>query len=155
VRVKAPNIIGCFLPVVVVVDGVPSNYATISIDPSGSACTADPILGGPNFSQLQGGGTLNIGSIFLNRQRISFEIDVVGPQLTFDQTNDTAGASYVRVSLANVNEVNAYVPAGIAQIGACTVFRFTGDSAQYPQTTPATPLDAGANSRSTVPPAAT
>ncbi|MDA1236817.1 MAG: hypothetical protein O3A53_18710 [Acidobacteria bacterium] len=143
VRVKAPNIIGCFLPVVVVVNGIPSNYASISIDPSGTACTADPTFGGPDFSQLQSGGTVDIGSIFFTRSRISIDIDVVGPQATFDQTTDAAGASYARVTLPDANAVRAFAPQGINQIGACTVFRFTGESAQYPQLVAPVPLDAG------------
>lgn len=144
VRVQAPNIVGCFLPVVVVVNGIPSNYASISIDPSGTACTADPTLGGPNFSQLQNGGTLDIGAVSLTRQRISTEVDAVGRQLTFDQTIDAAGASYARVTLPNANAVQAYAPSGINQIGACTVFRFTGENAAPPQSVLPTPLDAGA-----------
>lgn len=145
VRVKASTgLSGCFVPVTVVVEGVTSNYGSVALDTSGNACTADQVLGGPDFSELQNGGNLDIGSIFLTRSRISVDIDVVGPQIVYDQTTDSGGANYARVSLPNIQEVMNYTPSGINQFGACTVFRFTGENAEGPQSAVPTPLDAGA-----------
>lgn len=150
VRIKAPNIIGCFLPIVVVVNGVPSNYATISIDPSGAVCTPDPNLGGPNFSQLQNGGTLRIGSVSLSRSHISFDIAAASPQQSFDLISDNVTASYTKVTLT-AQQVSSYVPEGVTRIGSCVVFRFSGESPEVPNITPATPLDAGAQLTISVP----
>jgi uncharacterized protein (TIGR03437 family) len=150
VRIAAPIMAGCFLPVVVVVNGVPSNYATISIASSGLVCTPDPALGGPNFSQLQNGGTLRVGGVNLSRSRLSFAIGAVGPQQTFDITTDNATASYTKVTLTP-QQVSSYVPEGVTSIGSCVVFRFNGETPVIPNITPATPLDAGAQLSITAP----
>jgi len=150
VRIKAPNMAGCFLPVVVVVNGVPSNYATISIASSGLVCQPDPVLGGPNFSQLQNGGTLRIGSVNLSRSHVSFDIGAVGPQQSFDIVSDNVTAGYTKVTLT-AQQVSSYVPQGVTRIGSCVVFRFNGETPEIPDVTPATPLDAGAQLTITVP----
>lgn len=142
VRIKAPNITGCFLPVVVVVNGIPSNYASLSIDPSGAACTPDPILGEPNFSQLTNGGTYSSGVIALSRGRSSIDIDFLGPQAVFDSISDTASGLYQKVTIQNVAAFAGNI--GITRIGSCSLYRYTGEDSGVPELIPPTPLDAGA-----------
>lgn len=134
VRVAAPNIIGCALPVVVVVGGVPSNYATVSIDPSGAACTPDPLFGGPNLSQLQNGGSFTVGTVNLARTR-----STIGP--SFNSTADTAQASYSRVTVANVAAFGGINP--VTEMGACTVYQFSGEDTEFQGGGTSTSLDAG------------
>jgi uncharacterized protein (TIGR03437 family) len=143
VRITAPNMTGCFLPLVVTVNGVPSNYATISIASSGSVCTPDPDFGGPDFSQLQNGGTFESGAISLTRSRLSFDVDLLGPQQSFDLTSDIVAAAYERITL-NAQQVGSYAPSAVSSIGSCVVFHYTGEASEFPDTTPTTPLDAGA-----------
>ena len=142
IRIAAPNMSGCFLPVVVTVNGVPSNYATVSIASSGLVCTPDPVFGGPNFSQLQNGGTFETGFISLSRSRLSFDVGLLAPQQSFDLTTDIVAANYQRITL-NAQQVSSYAPAAVSSVGSCVVFRYTGESAEFPDATPAVPLDAG------------
>lgn len=141
VRVVAPNIIGCSLPVVVVVGGVPSNYATVSIDPSGAACTPDPLFGGPNFSQLQNGDSFTTGSINLARSRSSFSVPSLGQAQTIDSVTDIAQASYTRTTITNVAAYGGSSP--VTAIGSCTVYQYSGENTEYQPGGTSTFLDAG------------
>src|SRR5690606_2872791 len=129
VRITAPNIIGCALPVVVVVNGVPSNFATISIDPSGAACTPSSLFGGPNFSQLQNGGSFTVGSIALARARSSIDASGFAQAQTIDTVSDIASASYTRVTVNNVAAFGGLL--AVTNIGACTVYQFSGDNQEF------------------------
>lgn len=129
VQFLAPNITGCFLPVVVVVGGIPSNYVTISIDPSGAACTPDSTFGGPNFSQLQNGGSFTTGSINLTRARSSYAADALGQAQTIGLISDSASASYKRVTVTNISAFGGLQQ--VTEIGSCTVYQYSGDNTEF------------------------
>jgi uncharacterized protein (TIGR03437 family) len=58
---------GCYVPVVVQVDGAPSNFTTISVaGPGGGDCTDLTGISGPMLEKLLAGGTARIGSIVLS-----------------------------------------------------------------------------------------
>ncbi len=142
IRIKTPDMSGCFLPLVVVVNGVSSNFATVSIDPSGADCTPDPIFGGPDLSQLQNGDTYNAGVIALSRGRSSLDFGAFGPAQSLDTVIDSASAFYEKVTVANVAAFAGNL--GVTTIGSCNVYRYVGDEATIPDLNPAAPLDAGA-----------
>lgn len=140
VRIRAPNIIGCSVPIVIVVGGIPSNYATVPIDPSGAACTPDSLFGGPNLSQLQNGGSFTVGTINLMRTRSSITVALAKGQ-TFNQIADTAQASYNRITIPNVAAFGGINP--ITELGACTVYQVSGQNTQFQGGGTSVALDAG------------
>ena len=119
IRIKAPEMTGCFLPVVVVVEGVVSNYATLSIDPAGEKCRPDLLQGGPTVSQLQT-GSVNVADIVLGRTRY----------LEDDSIEDIAEATYNKITIPNPA---AYAGVEIlTRMGACTVYQTTRGDLDYP-----------------------
>ena len=69
IRFTIPDgVTGCFIPVVVQIGGFVSNLATLSIDPSGAACTPIPsTLPAALTQQLAGKPNVTFGSIALGR----------------------------------------------------------------------------------------
>jgi uncharacterized protein (TIGR03437 family) len=62
-----PGLSGCYVPVVVQVDNVVSNFTTISVaGPDGGDCADLSGVSGPMLDELQAGGTLRVGSIVLS-----------------------------------------------------------------------------------------
>ena len=46
IRVKVPaDLVGCFMPITVIVEGITSNYGTISVDPDGGDCSPNDLFG--------------------------------------------------------------------------------------------------------------
>ncbi len=99
VRFVVPESVdGCYVPVVVVVEGVPSNFTTISVSQSGAACSSGS--GGFTAAELeaaQARGGMRTGNISLARTRISFSGPL--PAQTFEITTDTAFASFWNFNL--------------------------------------------------------
>jgi uncharacterized protein (TIGR03437 family) len=125
IRIVVPAVYGCYVPVYVVVEGVVSNFISISIAQAGSLCS-DPGGYDPALLQLaQTNGGLRTASVYLNRMR------GYAPSLEFQ--TDSAGASFVRIPL------QALLMSGTAPVaGSCQVV-------QFPLATPAalSYLDAG------------
>lgn len=138
--INSSDLNGCFLPVTVVAGGVTSNFTTIAMNPDGGQCVQDPLFGGPDLSQLQNGGTLRTGDIGLIRQRTEFVIPDGQGQLQ-DLVTDFANANYQETTITNVNWFSGIVP--VSQIGACTVYQFSGENPDPPGLPNPTPLDAG------------
>lgn len=74
VRFATPESVdGCYVPVVVVVDGVSSNFTTLPVSPSGGTCST----GGGGFTAAElelarMSGGLKLGSVSLSRFNLSF-----------------------------------------------------------------------------------
>lgn len=149
VRFEVPEgVTGCYVPVVIVVEGTPSNFTTMSIAEPGEDLCSQPEIGLDSdlLSRAQQQGEMRLGSIQLNRQRFSFSgsfASTPGAGQTFEFTSESASASYTEF---NLNELLAFSGIGqITTIGSCTVFQFSGDTtAQDPIEDRATGLDAGA-----------
>ena len=141
VRFVVPESVdGCYVPVVVVVEGVPSNFTTISVSQSGAACSSGS--GGFTAAELeaaQARGGMRTGNISLARTRISFSGPL--PAQTFEITTDTAFASFWNFNLNQLLQSQGF--AGISTIGACTVFQIQGADAQSVDPIIPPGLDAG------------
>lgn len=140
IRVQPAGLFGCFLPVTVVVDGAASNYTTISIDPDGGTCAANPTFGGPDFDELQISGTLRTGDVQLLRLRSP------APTLSLrvqsqDLVLDSVVASYQQYDMSNTDTFAGVIP--ISVVGACNVYEFNSENTDFPTLIPPIPLDAG------------
>jgi hypothetical protein len=143
VRFATPESVdGCYVPVVVVVDGVSSNFTTLPVSQSGGTCST----GGGGFTAAElelarMSGGLKVGSVSLSRFSLSFSGPF--PSQTFDIKTDTASASFSDFNLSQL--VTSQGVAGISTIGACTVFQIQGTTTQPVDPIRASGLDAGAS----------
>lgn len=143
VFVMPSGVFGCWVPVRIDVEGVPSNTTTMSISPNGGACSdAANGLSGAVLSAAQNQGRIRFGSINLNRIRISLAgafPSQVPPNTEFK--TDSASADFQEFDL---RQIQAWSGIGlISTIGACTVFQFSGEETTPDDPTRGRPLDAG------------
>jgi uncharacterized protein (TIGR03437 family) len=123
--VVPPQVAGCYVPVYVVVNGVISNFVSMSVADSGSTCS-DPLGYDPEtYQQLLTSGKLRLGSIGLSRFYVETK--------AFGYQGDAATANFSTFGSGSLGL--GQVP----QAGACVVV-------QFPTPTVPTPLglDAGA-----------
>ncbi len=113
-----PGVSGCYVPMVVQVDDVVSNFTTISVaDPGGSDCTDLSGISGPMLEKLQAGGNLRIGSVVLGVAKSDFVSETgVGE---FFQADMTWLTNRITMGLPSpgscmVNPVKSAAPFGLA-----------------------------------------
>ena len=107
---------GCYVPVVVIVNGVPSNFVTMSINAEGGACSDPGGLTPDKLAATQSAG-LRYGVLSLagsSMQQGGMTIDT-----------ETATGSFVRYDAASVLSATAIT--GFSGAGACNVFPFGRD----------------------------
>jgi uncharacterized protein (TIGR03437 family) len=128
---------GCYVPLVVTVDGIPSNYTYVSVSQGQSICTDPNGLTSQQLTQLLNGQAIRVGSIALSRTTSSI--------LGTDSVTDFAFAGFE--SFTPQGFIYSTPPFGISTVGACTVFQFSGEDADDPgfSLIPPTPLEAGAS----------
>jgi len=140
------NLSGCFVPVYVVVNGVPSNFTSMSIGPSGGACS-DP--GGLTPGALAD-GELRVGVINFSRTSIDANLSGIpgGSQTT--QRTESAIASYSRY---DVNQaIRQSLDGAVFTRGACTVYQFRGQDSDFEDPILPIGLDAGPSTSVSGPP---
>jgi uncharacterized protein (TIGR03437 family) len=122
IRISVPaGVFGCSVPLYVVVQGVPSNFMTMSIAPSGSACSEPGGVTPGILETLQTNGSLRIGSLGLGR------LLVLSQQLNY--RSDVMFAGFVRISAQSVLQNSATT----ATSGSCTVMPIpSGLTAEIP-----------------------
>jgi uncharacterized protein (TIGR03437 family) len=114
IRIQIPaGVKGCYIPLYVVVDGVPSNFTTISVDDSGAACSDQNTLPPDIVATAKKNGGLRIGSASLNH--------VHGFTRTTDNVTASAGLVVIKESLG-VLQYTTPTPAA----GVCYVVQFPG-----------------------------
>src|SRR5690606_32209040 len=106
IRVAVPPLVaGCYVPVYVVVNGVVSNFVSMSIAESGSACN-DPLGYDPaTYQLLQGSGQLRLGTISLTRFFVETK--------TISYQGDAANANFSAFAASSLGFGQVPVP------GAC------------------------------------
>ena len=130
---------GCTISVVIKINSVVSNFATLAVS-NGGPCSDPTGLTSENLQRLQSQGNLRIGSVFLSKGTTpSFNPDGSSTTLAVE----AGGGSFLRVdqqellrSQGSFNQVS---------IGGCVVSTFSGQSAEDPSFTAPTYLDAGAS----------
>ena len=134
------GVTGCYVPVVVVVEGVPSNFTTISISENGTVCS--DVAGGFTAADLaaaESNGSIRLGTVNLNRTTISFTPPFAAQ--SFDFTTDSASAGFGRFDLTRL--IASQGIAGISTFGACVVYQFIGSGFESTDPILPAPLDAG------------
>ncbi len=135
------GVTGCFVPVVLVVGGVPSNTTTISISDRGGACLDAGGLQVADLAKAQADGSLRVATILL--ERADFRLPVPAPLPSVQSRTDTLAATFGNYNFG-LTLIRTQSIGGISTDGACTVYRFSGLTPAF--TDPRRPegLEAGA-----------
>jgi len=135
---------GCYVPVTVVVDDVPSNSVTMSVAKGGLKCSDAEGIHVADLDRAATQGDLAIGTITLARTRL--KITAPPPVGEMTVTTDTGGASFERYDVNGLIRANS-LP-GLFHRGACYVYTFRADEQNPPDwksldPIQPVPLDAG------------
>lgn len=131
----AAGVVGCYVPVVVTVNGVPSNYTSVSIASSGSVCSEPGLFDATQLSTALGSGEFRVGVVDLIKVTADlgfggFSGDIEAASADFQSFN----ASSYRQSSGN----QQFLP-----VNSCLVFTFTGESGDFSESIPYQGLNAG------------
>lgn len=110
---------GCYVPVRVLVEGVPSNSVTISIDRESSACSEPGLLTRQQLQEVQQGGRLRVGAITLARSETAVTVPGFGQ---FVLKTDIGSATFLQYTYDQLIRSGSLVQ--YAESGGCYVYTF-------------------------------
>jgi uncharacterized protein (TIGR03437 family) len=128
---------GCYVSLVVVVEGVVSNFTTVSIASNGGACSDPNVLSAQDLEKAASQGFLRLGTISLNRTGLSFE----SPLGSFDINTDTGSGGFFSYNFGQL--IRFQGAAGLTTVGSCVVYQFKGTDAEIFDPVTGIGLDAG------------
>ena len=128
--------LGCTASLQVRAGGRLSNLGSLAIANSGQAQCTHPTLTETQLRRLDQGGTLTSGGLTLSKISTKFTAPGLG---TFDSSTETASGYFGRYGVSQIADANF----SLTQVGACYVFRRTGDATTIATGTPPQALDAG------------
>ena len=126
-RIATPqSVVGCYAPVFVVVDGLVSNFVTMSIAQSGNVCSdpAGNVLTPEQWQTVLASGVYRTGSVAMGRY--------ITDSPTGTTRADSVTAGFYSLPTASIN------PGGVGVIpskGACSVTQYPVNIGNVPQTT--------------------
>ncbi|HSB16985.1 MAG TPA: hypothetical protein VLE22_21215, partial [Bryobacteraceae bacterium] len=129
---------GCYVPLVVSVDGVVSNFTTISVAANGGACSAQGFVTSQELQDARTRDSLRLGTIFLSHLSFKFSIPGLG-DITFG--TDSGSADFHKYDFNQL--IRSQGTSGFSSIGSCSVFVYQGDDPQNTDPIVGTGLDAG------------
>ena len=130
---------GCALPVVVVLDGVPSNAATISVASEGNFCSdAHGFTLSEIQSLLEASGEVSIGIVGLKRLVISAPLKGFDP---FELVTDSAFAEFWTIDSTFFD--TQIPPVTALGLGSCSTYTFIGENTDLVDPFPVARHDAG------------
>jgi len=130
---------GCYLPLVVYVEGIPSNWATLPVAPEGNNfCSEQNGLSGAEIQAASERGSLGVGNVFLYRMSQTMTVPQFGSITT---TMDMAEAEFGRYDLQGLIRFRGTQMFG--DVGSCTVLQFAGEENPDMDPIQPQPLDAG------------
>jgi uncharacterized protein (TIGR03437 family) len=131
---------GCFVPVVVLVGGVPSNTVAMSVGEE-RVCADGEGWRSADIQAARERGHLRAAAVTL--RRVDLWLTTPGPISAAPIRTETVTAAVGRFDFLT-GMLRAQRLTGISVVGACTVFRFTGLQPEEADPTGGDPLDAGA-----------
>ena len=141
INFTVPNgVQGCYVPLVVIVNGVPSNWVTLPVAASSGGACSDP--GGLTAQEIQAASTrgyLRAGDITLSRGTMSMNMPGYGD---FTMTTDYGNASFERYEYLGLISAQGF--GGYGFQGGCIVYQYSGEEAEAVDPIQPVYLDAGA-----------
>ncbi len=118
IRFVVPNVTGCYVPLVVIVNGVPSNSVTMSIDPQGGACSVPGVMTSQVLEEAKQKGAMAEGWVGLSRTAI--QAPMQGQGGLDELITENGSATFERYTYSQLIAVQ---PAqGIVARDSCYVF---------------------------------
>ncbi len=134
------GITGCYVPVLLRVNGVVSNSVTISISSTGKLCSDSNGFTADDLQKIaNGAGSISAGSVLLTRSSIS--ITAPPPVGNLVSTIDTGSGAFVRYDFSKL--IASTGASGYAPYGSCYIYQYRGNSTNIPNPVTFTYLDAG------------
>ncbi len=133
---------GCRVPLAVRVNGVLSNYTTISVAPEGGVCSDPADFSPEELRMIQDSGRVRFGAIMLQL----FSVHLRGAREPFDGTFESASAQFHSVEFRDTLGSLGLRGGNLTPAGSCLVYTYsnqTDPSFAPDDPTPAQPLDAG------------
>ncbi len=127
---------GCTASLQVRAGGRLSNLGSLAIVNSGQAQCTHPTLTETQLRRLDQGGTITIGALTLAKTSSKVTVPGIG---TIDSATESASGYFGRYGVSQIADANF----SLTQVGACSVFRRTGDITAILTGTPPQALDAG------------
>lgn len=127
---------GCNVSVQVRAGGRTSNVGSLAITAPGQPRCTHPALSEEQLRRLDQGGTLTLGVLGLVKTTTKTTVPGLG---TFDVSFEGASGSFGRYTISQVADASF----SIAEVGACWVYRRTGDEAAISGGSIFQPLNAG------------
>ncbi len=117
------NVEGCFVPVVVTTNGVPSNFTSMAISKGSNICNDPYGLSSNQLETLLSKSTIRVGAVSLSRSRTQIET----PFITVTNTSDVGVATFQEYSTAGLLEAPGVVGNPVLVNGSCMVSTFRND----------------------------
>jgi uncharacterized protein (TIGR03437 family) len=131
---------GCYVPVVVKVGDVVSNFVTMSVAPNGGVCTDPNGISGTQLESAQRSGTFRNGGITLTRSVSKFSFPGVG---SIESKTDNGSAAFQRYTFNELIRAQSVSGGFATSYGSCTVFNSSGSSGTVVDVVKPVQLDAG------------
>jgi hypothetical protein len=136
------NVTGCNVPVAVEIGNTISNFVSLAVASSGSTCT-DP--GGIPSSDLATWGAQGSASVGTHRLYDTYNDTSPGFNLFGGGSTEVSSGTQELATFYKYEFTNETALAPILNVGACTIYPFTGTSVGAPGVYSSTGLDAGAS----------
>ncbi len=111
IRFVVPNVPGCYVPLVVVVNGVPSNSVTMSINPGGGTCSVGNVVTSQDLDKAKQQGAMSTGWINVFRTAIQAPMQVPGggPAELITESGSASFERHTYSQLIAAQPVNGFV----------------------------------------------
>jgi uncharacterized protein (TIGR03437 family) len=142
INVTVPqNVEGCYVPVVVKTGDIVSNFASVSVARNGGGCTDTTGLTGAQLESAQRNNGFKTGNIVLARSVTKFNLAGISGEIKAD----TGAGSFFGYTFNQVVSSSGLGAGsgGVASLGACTVYSYTGTAPIPVDIVQPTALDAG------------
>jgi uncharacterized protein (TIGR03437 family) len=132
------GVTGCFVSVGIFVNGVPSNFASISVSSNGPVCSDPNLFTSADIQNVANGNPMRLGTVLMSQYTATGAL--LGLQFKVD--SETGKSYYQKYTSANfLNSLSVLADLAVSP-GSCAVFQFSGG--QFIDPVPYTGLDAGA-----------
>jgi len=128
--------LGCTVSLRLRAGGRLSNLGSLAVANSGETQCTHPSLSQSQLTRLDQGGKLTAGVLSVSKLTIKLNVPGLG---SFDSTTETASGSFSRYGTSQIADASF----SVNQVGACSVFRRTGDQTSILTGTAPEPLNAG------------
>jgi len=141
INVTIPSgVTGCYVPVYMTVNGVPSNFVSMSISTTGSVCSDANLYSSANLQNVASGGTLRTGGVILEQYALSVSLPGIPILIPPEESEEGTGTFSKYTAITFLGSQGGL--GNLAVSSGCMVFTYSGSTYADP-VAPTAGLDAG------------